>query len=78
MTGITQVIFYVTITHGLIWCGIPFKFIEDLFIGLAHDIRQDVQTPTVRHTNDYLFCIQLGSTINDLVQSRDGIFTAFQ
>ena len=67
-----KVILYVTITKAKIWYSGPFKFIEDLFVGLTHDVSQYVQTTTVSHTNHHFFYIAFCRFIDNGVQCSDG------
>ena len=43
-------VLHVTTTLHRIWADVAFELFEQLGVILAHDIHQDVQSPTVRHT----------------------------
>ena len=48
----TKVILHVTTSlHGL-WIHVPFKFLEDLVVALAHDVGQHIESTAVWHTQN--------------------------
>src|SRR5690349_18484056 len=78
LTTITHMIFYITTAHGLIEFGSAFKFTEDLFIGVPHDIGKHIQPAAVCHTDHHFIYLMICSCINDCIESSDCCFTSFQ
>ena len=58
--------------------GAALEFMEQLAIGLAHDIDEHVQAAAMGHAqHDFLYA-QLAAALDDLLQRRDGGFAAVQ
>src|SRR3712207_7177531 len=47
---------------------VSLELAEDLAVGLADDVRQDVEPPAVRHTDAHLREARVGGGLTDLVQ----------
>src|SRR6185437_4976632 len=76
--AVAHMIFYVTAAHGLVRLGRSFELTEDLLIGLAHDIGQDVEAASMCHTDhDFLYGMS-GGSIDNSVEGGNGCFAAFQ
>src|SRR6185437_5868319 len=70
--AVAHMIFYVTAAHGLVRLGRSFELTEDLLIGLAHDIGQDVEAASMCHTDhDFLYGMSSGS-IDNSVEGGNG------
>ncbi len=78
LTSITHMVFYIATAHGLIHFGRAFKFAEDLFIGLAHDIRQYIQPATVGHPDHHFLHIILSTGMDNGIEGGYCTFPAFE
>ncbi|WP_205127777.1 hypothetical protein [Okeania hirsuta] len=67
-------VFYITISKTKIRYRCPFKLIEDLLIGFAHDVGEYIKTASVCHPNNDLFDLILSRFVDDAIQSSDSSF----
>lgn len=78
MTGVSQVILHVAITHGLLGIHIAFELGKDLLVCFTKDVGKNIQAPAVRHTDNHFLYIQFGRLVYDGLQSRNSIFPTFK
>ncbi len=74
----TEVVLDVTRAVRGLRVDVPLELGEDLPVGLADDVRQDVETATVGHPEGDLVHAGLGGPLQDLVQQRDCRLPAFE
>ncbi len=74
----SQVILYISITHGTVARQISFKLVEDLVVGFTQYIGQHIQTAAMGHSEFEFFHTQFGSLIDNGVEGWNGGFAAFQ
>ena len=51
--AVAHVIFHIPAAHGLVQLGGAFELAEDLLVGFAHDVSQDVEAAAVGHADHY-------------------------
>src|SRR5262245_48719023 len=75
--AVAQVIFHVAAAHIEIRIEIC-KFTEDLARALAHNVREHVQAPAMRHSQNDLINPMLASPLNSKIQQWDQTLRALQ
>ena len=77
--GGTEVVFHIAGTFHLVGRrGAAFEFVKDGAMRLAHDLRQHVEPPTVRHTDHDLLQAEGAAALDDLFERRDHRFGTLQ
>src|SRR5215510_642498 len=76
--AITQVILHIAVTVRVEFRIEIGKFAKDLARALSHDIRENVQAPAMRHTEDNFIDAVLARTLNREIQERNEALCSFE
>ena len=74
----TEVVLYISVPKTQVGIGDAFKFIENVFVRLAEDVGQDVESTAVGHAYGDGFYAQLRAFVDGCVEGWDGILTPFE
>ena len=72
VAGEAEVVLDVAVAVGGLDVEDVFELAEDVLVGLAEDVGQDVQPAAVGHADDHLPRPQLGGLLDHGVEDRDG------
>src|SRR5699024_10173240 len=78
LAGGTQVVLHVTGATSLATLEVTVELSKQLCQWLANDVEQDIQTATVRHTDDNFIEALTRSGVNDGVHQRNQFFSALK
>ena len=73
-----EVVLHVTRTLDGARVGRPLEFAENLPVGFSRDIREDVETPTVGHSDVNLVESEIGRILNDFIEQSDYRFAPLE
>ena len=75
---VTQVILDVPASMGSVGNEVFRKLAKDEFVGFPHDVRENVEPPSMSHPHDDFLDPFVRALLKDRVQSRDQGLPAFQ